>query len=118
MGKCEGKGRNWHGHVTALTVAPSHRRMGLGQQLMRHLEDVSEAGSMYFVDLYVRRSNGKAHRMYEKLGYRVYRTVKGYYTGLVPEDGLDMRKPLAADPHGHSLISPKPEITVDELYDE
>lgn len=30
MGKAEGKGTNWHGHVTALTVAPEFRRIGLG----------------------------------------------------------------------------------------
>eukprot|EP00960_Hanusia_phi_P045842 757458-Hanusia_phi.AAC.2 len=31
MGKAEGLGENWHGHVTALTVAPEFRRIGLGQ---------------------------------------------------------------------------------------
>ncbi len=30
MGKAEGENENWHGHVTALTVAPEYRRIGLG----------------------------------------------------------------------------------------
>lgn len=28
MGKAEGHGDKWHGHVTALTVAPDYRRLG------------------------------------------------------------------------------------------
>jgi GNAT superfamily N-acetyltransferase len=37
MGKAEGKGKNWHGHVTALTVAPEFRRIGLGEPLAHPL---------------------------------------------------------------------------------
>jgi N-terminal acetyltransferase B complex catalytic subunit len=42
MGKVEGKDENWHGHVTAVTVAPEYRRLSLGRRLMSFLEDVSE----------------------------------------------------------------------------
>lgn len=42
MGKSEGTGSNWHGHVTALTVAPAYRRLGIANRLMDHLESVSE----------------------------------------------------------------------------
>jgi ribosomal protein S18 acetylase RimI-like enzyme len=42
MGKAEGIGENWHGHVTALTVSPDFRRLGLAATLMNFLEDVSE----------------------------------------------------------------------------
>ena len=42
MGKAEGHGENWHGHVTALTVAPEYRRLGLAATLMAGLEDISE----------------------------------------------------------------------------
>lgn len=42
MGKAEGHGENWHGHVTALTVSPDYRRLGLAAMLMKYLEDVSE----------------------------------------------------------------------------
>lgn len=42
MGKAEGHGENWHGHVTALTVSPDYRRLGLAAILMKFLENVSE----------------------------------------------------------------------------
>ena len=116
MGKCEGTGKDWHGHVTALTVAPDYRRLGVGQRLMRHLEDVSEAGKMYFVDLFVRKSNSNAITMYQKMGYTTYRRIEGYYTGPNPEDAFDMRKCLSSDPEKASLITDRPVISVDELY--
>ena len=42
MGKAEGHGSNWHGHVTALSVAPDYRRLGLAAKLMSGLEEISE----------------------------------------------------------------------------
>lgn len=42
MGKAEGRGENWHGHVTALTVAPKYRRLGVAAMLMNSLEEMSE----------------------------------------------------------------------------
>lgn len=118
MGKSEGEGKDWHGHVTALTVAPDYRRLGIGQQLMHHLETVSEQGSMNFVDLFVRQSNTKACQMYQKMGYTTFRTITGYYTGVKPEDALDMRKPLSRDENKESLITDKTIMTVEELYNE
>jgi N-terminal acetyltransferase B complex catalytic subunit len=42
MGKAEGRGKDWHGHVTALTVGSEFRRMGLGKSLMDSLEEITE----------------------------------------------------------------------------
>ena len=42
MGKAEGMGEQWHGHVTALSVAPEFRRLGLAGKLMNGLEEISE----------------------------------------------------------------------------
>ena len=42
IGKAEGRGREWHGHVSALTVAPEFRRLGLAKTLMAELERVSD----------------------------------------------------------------------------
>jgi N-terminal acetyltransferase B complex catalytic subunit len=42
MGKAEGHTENWHGHVTALTVAPDFRRLGLAAKLMNILEKISD----------------------------------------------------------------------------
>ena len=41
MGKVEGYGENWHGHVTAISVGPEYRRLGLAAKMMELLEDVS-----------------------------------------------------------------------------
>lgn len=107
MGKAEGKGELWHGHVTAVTVAPEYRRLGKAKTLMNLLEDVTEKDyNAYFVDLFVRSviidiiykasmtgfhslthslqysvSNTLAINMYRKFGYAVYRRVLGYYSG-------------------------------------
>lgn len=40
MGKAEGQKELWHGHVTAVTVAPEYRRLGVAKQLMDSLETV------------------------------------------------------------------------------
>ena len=44
MGKAEGsvQQEEWHGHVTAVTVAPEYRRLGLAAKLMSNLEEISE----------------------------------------------------------------------------
>ena len=49
MGKVEGYGENWHGHVTAISVGPEYRRLGLAAKMMEWLEDVSS--DMYGVCL-------------------------------------------------------------------
>ncbi|KAG0168697.1 N-terminal acetyltransferase, partial [Apophysomyces sp. BC1015] len=98
MGKTEGTGKNWHGHVTAITVAPEYRRLGLADGMMHLLEEVSEkAYDAWFVDLYVRVTNAVAIGMYRKFGYSVYRRVRDYYSGTINEDAYDMRKPLQRD---------------------
>ena len=64
---------DWHGHVTALSIAGDYRRLHLAAELMNRLEEVSENKKALFVDLFVRKSNQVAVKMYEKLGYVIYR---------------------------------------------
>ena len=59
----------WHGHVTALTVAPQYRRLGLAQDLTKALERGCEEKNAWFVDLFVREGNRTAVGMYRKMGY-------------------------------------------------
>jgi N-terminal acetyltransferase B complex catalytic subunit len=42
MGKVEGQGESWHGHVTAVTVAPEYRRQQLAKKLMHILEEITD----------------------------------------------------------------------------
>lgn len=103
LGKAEGQGENYHGHVSAVTVAPPFRRLGLGEALMTELEETSTyVHNAYFVDLFMRTSNDVAKRMYERLQYIVYRRILGYYSdggdrhSAVKDQGdaYDMRKAL------------------------
>jgi len=108
MGKAEGQYTDWHGHVTALTVAPNYRRLGLAKTLMNELERVTDAVYKgYFVDLYARVSNEIAWGMYERQGYSVYRRVVDYYSGSRPgeddEDAFDLRKPMTRDKKRESI---------------
>lgn len=93
----------WHGHITALTIAPQYRRLGYGKLLSQSLEKACNQQNAWFVDLFVRASNKTAIKMYESMGYSIYRTVVKYYsddpTGVSKEgeDAFDMRKPLDRD---------------------
>lgn len=123
IGKAEGAGENWHGHVSAVTVAPAFRRMGLGRQLMEGLEKAcDQIHQAYFVDLFVRKGNTIAQQMYKNMGYIAYRTVLGYYQDGLPgsiqrEDALDLRKPLSknATRSTSAVIPLEKPITPDDL---
>ncbi|CAN3353218.1 N-terminal acetyltransferase B complex catalytic subunit Nat3p [Diutina catenulata] len=112
MGKTEGQlmKKEWHTHITAVTVQDTYRRLGLASDMCIQLENLTSVPphSTWFVDLFVKVTNSLARKMYEKLGYSVYRRVVGYY-GRVPlddsdrnkinddVDAFDMRKSLPAD---------------------
>jgi len=115
MGKSEGQHENWHGHVTAVTVGPQHRRLGLANKLMQGLEELSDAKNCYFVDLFVRVSNSIAISFYRKLGYTVYRTVLQYYSGEQDEDAYDMRKALTIDVDKKSVVPLPSPVHMDDL---
>ena len=111
LGKAEGNGKLWHGHVTAVTVSPEFRRLGVARQLMAYLEDVStRMYNAFFVDLFVRLSNKLAQLMYSQMGYINYRQVLLYYSH--EEDAYDMRKALPRDatttPKNTSVVPRKP----------
>ncbi len=104
--------------MTAVTVNPSYRRQGLARILMDYLETVTNRDRGFFVDLFVRASNKVAITFYQTLGYSIYRTVKGYYSGESEsdsEDALDMRKSMKLDPKQECIIAEKKEIAPHEL---
>ena len=84
-----------------MTVAPQFRRQGLAKALMFYLHEVSiKRHDAYFVDLFVRPSNKIAVGFYKMLGYDVFRSVAGYYSGSPSENAYDMRMSLPKDPTG------------------
>ena len=66
-------------HVTTIAVAEEQRRQGIGQKLMIELLERAKAAGMVCSTLEVRASNVGAIKMYEKFGYAITATRKGYY---------------------------------------
>ncbi|KAM9897994.1 hypothetical protein OXX80_010317 [Metschnikowia pulcherrima] len=110
MGKTEGQlsRKEWHTHITAVTIGRNYRRIKLASDLCTHLEQITAIAphETLFVDLFVKVTNTVARQLYEKLGYSVYRRVIGYYGGTYPTDrnhvddeidAFDMRKALPRD---------------------
>lgn len=119
MGKSEARQNNpsdWHGHVTAISVASQYRRLGLAAALMKTLEDISDQKKCFFVDLFVRVSNTVAVAMYRNLGYVVFRTIVNYYTGPPDEDAHEMRKSLSRDKDKLAEIPcTDPDLPIEEM---
>lgn len=110
MGKTEGQlaKKEWHTHITAVTIDEQYRRIGLASDLCINLENLTavKPHETLFVDLFVKATNDVARTLYEKLGYSIYRRVVGYYGRELPQDrnkinddidAFDMRKALPRD---------------------
>lgn len=102
-------------HVSSLSVAPSHRKCGLGTFLMEIFEKQGDKKKAYFVDLFVRCNNSKAINFYKKKGYVKYRRVIGYYN-LPPEDAYDMRMSLAMDENKIYMVPCEKPIRAEFLH--
>lgn len=88
--------RDGYGHIVSLCVHPEYRRRGIGKAMMIAIEDafMKNFGLCRF-RLEVRVSNEPAVRLYEKLGYRITKILKSYYTD--GEDAYLMIKDLCVD---------------------
>ena len=80
------------GHITTVGVAPEHRRRGLANQLLRHIEDALRKRNINTVMLEVRVSNAPAQNLYREFGYAVVQRLNSYYNN--GEDGFLMVKSL------------------------
>lgn len=114
IGKHENKNKILSGHVSALTVAPSFRRWGLGNILMQLLETNGNNRKAFFIDLFVRKSNKQAIGFYKKNGYILYREIKDYYIKPV-ENALDMRKGLKMDVDRMFVVPTGEVVNTDEM---
>lgn len=94
-------------HISAISIAPSHRKNGLATYLCTILE--KQIPDVLFVDLFVRISNHNAISFYEKMGYIKYRRIFLYYSSP-EEDAWDMRKFINRNP------SRAKDISVEELF--
>lgn len=81
------------GHIVSIAVLEGYRKMGLGYALMAHaMKSLYESYKCSETYLEVRVSNKPAISLYEKLGYRIVKTEKGYY--LDGEDAYVMARRL------------------------
>ncbi|KAK8813362.1 hypothetical protein WA158_002954 [Blastocystis sp. Blastoise] len=97
--------KDWHGHVSVLTVANEYRRLGYSRRFMDFMEDISEnVDDAWFMDLFVRTDNKLAVGLYKKLDYSVYRHILKYYSNI--NDAYDMRKAFKRDINKETIIPP------------
>ena len=79
-------------HITTIGVAPEHRRRGLGEKMLDHLEDALRARGMTTVALEVRVGNKAAQNLYRQAGFSIVQRMPKYYNN--GEDGFLMLKSL------------------------
>lgn len=79
-------------HLTTIGIAPEHRRRGLGQQLVKHIEKTMSAKGVSTIVLEVRVSNTAAQCLYRGIGFSSVQRVSKYYSD--GEDGYLMMKSL------------------------
>ena len=88
--------------VDSLAVAQSARGMGVGTALMREAERKARRMGKRFMSLGVIGENAGAIRLYERLGYKITRTQRGFIIRLIV--GCDevhrMEKPLEREKDG------------------
>jgi [ribosomal protein S18]-alanine N-acetyltransferase len=66
-------------HLTTIGVAPEHRRRGIAESLLRHIEDALRTREIGTVMLEVRVGNIAAQDLYRRLGYMVVQRISKYY---------------------------------------
>ena len=79
-------------HLTTIGVAPEHRRRGIADRLLQHIEDSLRNRDVGTVMLEVRVSNTAAQNLYRRMGYMVVQRIGKYYNN--GEDCFLMMKAL------------------------
>lgn len=79
------------GYITNIAVLPEYQGMGVGNSLMKKLDDFAKLENLSFISLEVRVSNHKAISLYEKFGYKTEGLRKNFYCDP-KEDAIIMTK--------------------------
>jgi len=72
-------GKVVNGHILTIDVSPSHRRKGIGQMLLKEVENVFVQKGVQACLLEVREGNVAAISLYHKLGYKDVGRLENYY---------------------------------------
>jgi len=67
-------------HLTTIGVAPEHRRRGLANRLLKHLDEVLRVKGASTIVLELRVSNFGARSLYTDAGYSVVNRLAKYYS--------------------------------------
>lgn len=78
------------GHITTIGVAPEHRRRGLAERLLEHLDQALKEQGISSVVLEVRAGNIAAQSLYKTCGFSAVQRLSNYYNN--GEDGFLMMK--------------------------
>ena len=84
---------NGAAHLTTIGVAPEHRRRGIAERLLIHIEDMLRRKDVGTIMLEVRVSNYGAQQLYRRAGFHVVQRIINYYNN--GEDCYLMMKALA-----------------------
>ena len=79
-------------HITTIGVAPEHRRRGIANRLLDHMEKALIQREVGTVMLEVRLSNTSAQELYKLCGYTIVQRINKYYSD--GEDCFLMMKSL------------------------
>ena len=79
-------------YIQTIEVAPEHRRLGIGNELLRRVEDSAQAAGASSIWLHVDSENSPAIKLYEADGYSREGREEHYYARS--RDALIYRKPL------------------------
>lgn len=85
---------NGAAHVTTIGVAPEHRRRGLAERLLRHVDRALLEKGVGSIMLEVRVSNRAAQQLYLSCGFSIVQRLSAYYNN--GEDGFLMVKAVEA----------------------
>lgn len=79
-------------HLNLLAVDPGHQGRGIGQALVRWLEESAVVAGTFIIRLEIRAGNDSARRFYRRLGYAEMGRAHLYYSGI--EDAVRMTRDL------------------------
>ncbi len=77
-----------HGHLNLLATDPGYRRRGHARQLLQWLLASARVAGLATIGLEVRSDSDGAQAFYQRLGFRIEKRRKGYYTQGI--DALNM----------------------------
>ena len=100
IGYTIGLPRNDSAEIVSLAVSPDWRRKGIGTILTNSLIDHFKEKGLKEISLCVRTKNKKAISFYQKLGFKILKTIKNYYRN--GDDAYSMKLSLHLNPRSAS----------------